>query len=105
MYTLPSNPAMAGLLGKVYIFSAAVKADYKELAIIGVLCSTVSCYYYLRVIVAMYFLEAESNEKSRLPAPSYPMVGALSVCIAAAILLGVFPSALYNSAALVMASF
>ncbi|MBN8547950.1 MAG: NADH-quinone oxidoreductase subunit N [Deltaproteobacteria bacterium] len=98
-------PGMAGLLGKVYIFSAAVKADYVGLAIIGVLCSAISSYYYLRVIVAMYFVEADEDESVKVARPSFPLVGALSICIVAAVLLGLFPSALYNSAALVMASF
>lgn len=98
-------PGMAGLLGKVYIFSAAVKADYVGLAIIGVLCSAVSSYYYLRVIVAMYFVEADGAEPATVSRPSIPLLGALSLCIAAAVLLGLFPSALYNSAAIVMASF
>lgn len=98
-------PGMAGLLGKVYIFSAAVKADYVGLAIIGVLCSAISSYYYLRVIVAMYFVESEGTEPVQRAHSSIPLMSALSLCIAAAILLGLFPSALYNSAALVMASF
>lgn len=99
-------PGMTGLLGKVYIFSAAVKADYVGLAIIGVLCSAVSCYYYLRVIVAMYFVESEEPVAMPGEPANIPLMGVLTVCITGAIFLGIFPSALYDSAAaVVMANF
>jgi NADH-quinone oxidoreductase subunit N len=93
-------PGMAGLLGKVYIFTAAVKAQYLGLTIIGVLASAVSCYYYLRVIVAMYFVEAKEEGEARLPAAplSGAMVGALGICAFGVIYFGVFPSALYEFA-------
>ncbi len=98
-------PGMTGLLGKFYIFSAAVKADYVGLAIVGVLCSAVSCYYYLRIIVAMYFVEGENEEALPSMAANVPLLGVLTVCITGAIFLGLFPSAIYNSAAVVMQNF
>lgn len=98
-------PGMAGLLGKFYIFSAAVKADFIGLAVIGVLCSAVSSYYYLRVIVAMYFVEGEETENVVAAEPSFPLLGVLSLCIAGVVFLGVFPSMLYDSATIVMSSF
>lgn len=93
-------PGMAGLLGKVYIFTAAVKAQYIGLTIIGVLASAVSCYYYLRVIVAMYFVESSDEAEPRLPAVplSGAMVGALGFCAFGVVYFGLFPSALYEFA-------
>ncbi|RTZ94206.1 MAG: NADH-quinone oxidoreductase subunit N, partial [Deltaproteobacteria bacterium] len=55
MFSMAGIPPTAGFIGKFYIFSAAVKSHYYWLAIIGVLNSAVSVYYYLRVIVYMYF--------------------------------------------------
>ena len=91
-------PGMAGLLGKFYLFSAAIKANYVGLAIIGVLMSAVSCYYYLRVVVAMYFVEAEEKdgEIKDLPA-GVCLTGALVICAVSVVVLGLFPSLLYDS--------
>lgn len=48
-------PPTAGFAGKFYIFAGAVKSGYIWLAVIGVLNSAVSLYFYLRLIVYMYF--------------------------------------------------
>jgi NADH-quinone oxidoreductase subunit N len=50
-------PPTVGFTGKFYIFAGAVKAGYVWLAILGVLNSAISLYYYLRVMVYMYFKE------------------------------------------------
>lgn len=99
-------PGMVGLLGKFYIFSAAVKADYIGISVIAMLCSTVSCYYYLRVIVAMYFMDAKDSSVASEPGPlSVSCAGALGFCAACVVLFGLFPSYLYDGAAAIMASF
>lgn len=54
MFSLAGIPPTAGFFAKYYIFSAAVDQSLVSLAIIGVLNSALSLYYYLRVIVAMY---------------------------------------------------
>ena len=55
MFALTGFPPTAGFLGKFYIFSAAVEKGFIMLAVIGVLNSFVSVYYYLRVIKVSYF--------------------------------------------------
>jgi len=57
MFSLTGIPPFAGFFGKYYVFAGAVEAGYTWLAIVGVLMSVVSAYYYLRVIVVMYFRE------------------------------------------------
>ncbi len=57
LFSLMGLPPTAGFAGKFYIFAGAVKAGYIWLAVIGVLNSAVSLYYYLRVMVYMYFRE------------------------------------------------
>jgi NADH-quinone oxidoreductase subunit N len=57
LFSLMGIPPTAGFAGKFYIFAGAVKAGYIWLAVLGVLNSAVSLYYYLRVMVAMYFRE------------------------------------------------
>ena len=94
-------PGMAGLLGKVYVFSAALKANYLGLVIVGVLSSAISCYYYLYVVVRMYFVEGSSETQDEKTALNIgvPMGSVLALCAIAVILLGIFPSALYDTAA------
>ncbi|MCD6289584.1 MAG: NADH-quinone oxidoreductase subunit N, partial [Anaerolineae bacterium] len=54
MFSLTGVPPLAGFFGKLYLFQAAVQAHLAWLAIVGVLNSAASAYYYLRVVVAMY---------------------------------------------------
>jgi len=61
LFSLMGIPPTAGFAGKFYIFAGAVKAGYIWLAVIGVLNSAVSLYYYLRVMVYMYFRDAEED--------------------------------------------
>ena len=60
MFSLAGVPPLAGFFGKYFIFLAAVQAHMVPLAIIGVLTSVVSAFYYLRIIKLMYFDEASS---------------------------------------------
>src|SRR5262249_4419564 len=53
-------PPLAGFIAKWYVFSAAVKAGYYWLAIIGVLTSVISVFFYLRIVVMMYMTTAEA---------------------------------------------
>jgi NADH-quinone oxidoreductase subunit N len=57
LISLTGVPVSAGFVGKFYLFRAAVNADFALLAIVGVLMSVVSAYYYLRVVVVMYMRE------------------------------------------------
>lgn len=58
MFSMAGIPPLAGFWGKLYVFKAAVDAGLYPLAIIGLVTSVVSAYYYLRVIKVMYFDEA-----------------------------------------------
>ncbi|HRK24324.1 MAG TPA: NADH-quinone oxidoreductase subunit NuoN [Beijerinckiaceae bacterium] len=57
MFSLIGIPPLAGFFGKFYVFAAAVKAKLMALAILGILTSVVSAYYYLRIVKVMYFDE------------------------------------------------
>ena len=52
-------PPTMGMVGKFYLFRAAIAGGYNGLAIIGVVTSLVSAYYYLRVVVNMYMREGD----------------------------------------------
>lgn len=57
MFSMAGIPPLAGFFGKLYIFLAAIEAGFYVLAVIGVLASVVSAYYYIRIIKVMYFDE------------------------------------------------
>jgi NADH-quinone oxidoreductase subunit N len=59
MLSLIGFPPTLGLVGKFYLFRAAIAGGFTGLAIIGVLTSLISAYYYLRVVVTMYMREGE----------------------------------------------
>jgi len=55
MFSMAGIPPLAGFFGKLYVFLAAVQGGYWTLAVVGVLTSAISAYYYLRIIKVMYF--------------------------------------------------
>ncbi len=64
MLSLTGMPPTLGLVGKFYLFSAVIAADFYWLAIVGVLTSLISAFYYLRVVVIMYMKEGEPKTTS-----------------------------------------
>lgn len=58
MFSMAGIPPLAGFFGKLYVFMAAIQAGLYTLAVIGVLSSVVSAFYYIRIIKLMYFDEA-----------------------------------------------
>ena len=54
MLSLGGIPPTAGFMGKFWLFGAAIDAGYVWLAVIGVLNSAISLYYYVRIVVFMY---------------------------------------------------
>ena len=57
MFSMAGVPPLAGFWGKLYVFMAAIEQGFITLAVIGVLTSVVSAFYYLRIIKVMYFDE------------------------------------------------
>ncbi len=103
LFSLAGIPPTGGFMGKFYIFSAAVKQGFIWLAIIGVLNSVVSVYYYLRVTVAMYMKPPEQPEDvPAATALSPALVLAVVISAYGVLTLGLFPS---TYVAMVKASF
>ncbi len=55
MFSMAGIPPLAGFIGKLYIFMAAVKAGMIGLAITGVVFAAIGAFYYLRIVKVMYF--------------------------------------------------
>jgi NADH-quinone oxidoreductase subunit N len=97
LLSLGGLPPTAGFIGKWYVFTAAVSAGYYWLAIIGVLTSVVSVFFYLRVVVMMYMSERE-GAAALAPVGTVGMA-ALVVSIAAIFYLGILPTQVLDFAA------
>ncbi|MCJ7664281.1 MAG: NADH-quinone oxidoreductase subunit N [Desulfobacterales bacterium] len=91
MFSLAGVPPTAGFMAKFYVFSAAVKANYYWLAIIGVLNSAVAAYYYLRVLIYMYFREPEQSLAIKGFSPA--AVLAIIISVWGVLNMGILPSA------------
>lgn len=103
LFSLAGIPPFAGFLGKYYVFAAAVEAGQITLAIIGVLASATSVYYYLRVMVFMYFRQAHVD--LTFGKPSSAMYFALSVLGIMTLYYGVEPIVTSNSLFSLLSSF
>jgi len=95
MLSLGGIPPTAGFMGKFWLFSAAIDAQFYWLAVIGVLNSAISLYYYVRIVVFMYLKkEAMGSEPTTSPA----LAVVLGVAVAATLLFGVYPQLLFQLA-------
>jgi NADH-quinone oxidoreductase subunit N len=90
LLSLGGFPPTAGFIAKWYVFSAAVGSGYYGLAIIGVLSSVVSVFFYLRIVVMMYMTERDARP---VPAavPALAMAG-LIISLIGVLYLGVLPT-------------
>ncbi len=94
LISLTGIPPTAGFWAKIYVFNASVQADLVWLALIGVLNSVVSAYYYLRVVLNMYTQEPETAE-TFAPSPSLGL--ALVVAVVGLFAIGLYPDALLEA--------
>jgi NADH-quinone oxidoreductase subunit N len=81
MLSLIGLPPTVGLVGKVYLFRAVIDGGFYGLAVIGVLTSLVSAYYYLRVVVVMYMRDGEPQTE-REPFLDLTTIGTAIVTVA-----------------------
>ncbi|MEK6718922.1 MAG: NADH-quinone oxidoreductase subunit N [candidate division NC10 bacterium] len=90
MFSLAGIPPTGGFMGKFYIFSAAIQANYIGLAIVGVLNSVISVFYYLRITVVMYMGQGEAESRPAGLSPALRL--AVLIAILGTLQLGLFPS-------------
>jgi NADH-quinone oxidoreductase subunit N len=90
LLSLGGIPPTAGFIGKYFLFAAAVQAGFGWLAIIAVLMSAVSMFYYLRLVVAMYLRDGAEAEVETSGALKF----VAAVCLVITLLLGLIPAPL-----------
>lgn len=87
MFSLAGFPPTGGFLAKLFVFRAAVGAGHAELAVIGVLCSLVSVFYYLRVIYYMYMRAVASEAPRPFTPPAW--IATLAISVLGSVALGI----------------
>ena len=97
LLSLGGFPLTVGFIGKWFIFSAAMQEGMYSLAILGVLTSVVSVFFYLRIVVMMYMSDETAPEQR--PAVSPLTVTGLLIALVGVIYLGILPGGLLSIAA------
>jgi NADH-quinone oxidoreductase subunit N len=95
LLSLGGFPPMAGFIGKWYIFAAAVERGHYWLAIIGVLTSVVSVFFYLRIVVMMYMTEGSDIARPRVPLAA---AAALALATVGVFYMGILPTRIIDLA-------
>lgn len=96
LFSLAGMPPTAGFIGKFYLFSGAVQNGYVWLAIIGVLNSAASVYYYLRVMVYMYM--KDPTEEFDWMKVTAPMALCVLISVIGSLIPGIVPSVILQFA-------
>ena len=95
MLSLGGIPPTAGFIGKFWLFGAAIEAGYIWLAVIAVINSAISIYYYIRVVVFMWIKEGLIGSPV---AVSPAMTAALTIAVVGTVALGLYPQFLIDFA-------
>ena len=88
MVSLAGVPLTAGFFGKFFIFTAAVAQHQTALVVVGIITVAAGFYYYLKVVRAMYWQPATSDDRISASGLSRAVIGALVLAI---IWLGIYP--------------
>ncbi len=97
MFSMAGLPPTAGFIGKFLLFKAAINEGYIWLAVLGVLNSAASVYFYLRVIVYLYFKPRPEDAPTGLRAGSAITI-ATAIAVGVILVLGVLPGAVVRLA-------
>jgi NADH-quinone oxidoreductase subunit N len=89
LLALTGIPPTGGFVGKLYLFAAAVQTGWTWVAVVGVLTSAVSLYYYFRIVLYMYL--RDSDQTTPVPLRSPAVVAAIAICALATLILGIVP--------------
>lgn len=88
LFALTGLPPTGGFIGKFYLFAAVIKNELYWLALIGILNSVISLYYYARIIKAMYLVKFQGDLPAISISPLYTLL--LAMLIVPIIVFGVY---------------
>ena len=93
MFSLAGIPPLAGFFAKYYVFIAAIESNLTWLAILGIISSVISVYFYLRIVVIMYFKE---GDQEIIPSKSFSGMLGVIISVLLVILIGILPGSLLD---------
>jgi NADH-quinone oxidoreductase subunit N len=96
LLSLTGIPPTGGFFGKIYLFAAAIEAGYTWQAVVGVVTSAISLYYYFGLVVNMYLKPSEKETPAPLQSPA--LVATIAACAVVTLLLGLLPQPLVDFA-------
>lgn len=88
LLSLAGVPPLAGFIGKIYVFAAAIKEELYTLIVVGLISIVISLYYYLVVIKKMYINEPTDPSPIGVPGP---LKAVIYVGLAGTLIIGVWP--------------
>jgi len=94
MFSLSGLPPTAGFIAKFYIFKTAIDSGHTAIALVGIITSIVSVYYYLRVVYYLYMKEAPEG-REMVPAGSVFATSALAISVIGIFFIGIHPTPLF----------
>jgi len=98
LISLIGIPFTGGFFGKFYVFASALHAGMVWLAIIGLVNSGIASFYYLRVATAVFSRPSESSPVHAVPRPSFALLFALFLTVAATLVMGIAPTGILSGA-------
>jgi NADH-quinone oxidoreductase subunit N len=96
MFSLSGLPPTGGFISKFYIFKTAIESGHLGVALVGIITSIFSVYYYLRVVYYLYM--KEPVEGYTTPVAGVFATGALAISMIGILVVGLFPTPLFNMA-------
>jgi NADH-quinone oxidoreductase subunit N len=97
MFSLAGLPPTAGFISKFYIFKTAVESGHTTVAVIGILASIISVYYYLRVVYYLYMKEPAEGHVVATGGGVFAL-GALIIAVVGILAIGIYPTPLFQAA-------
>jgi NADH-quinone oxidoreductase subunit N len=97
MFSLSGLPPTAGFISKFYIFKTAIESGHTTVALIGILASIISVYYYLRVVYYLYMKEPAEGFAVTATGGVFAL-GALTIAVVGILAIGIYPSPLFQAA-------
>ena len=96
LISMAGIPTTAGFMGKLFLFSAAVKSQFYWLVVMALIASAIGIYYYLRVVVLMFFRESDSTQTDVQVSAGVGFV--ILILVLGTFVLGLFPGPLMQIA-------
>lgn len=92
LLSMAGIPLTAGFIGKWAVFTSALSAGAWPVVAVAITASVVAIFFYVRTIRTMFFAAPSAESQVAVVQPSLLTVGTIGICVAATMVLGVYPA-------------